>query len=352
MEFKQGSKNFRRFYPLIVLLLFFAFIPLALSGCGGGGGSSSSGSSSTPSATTSTVSGVYSGSVPSAAIPSLSSFTFTLDATGQFSYIDNLGDTAAGKYTLANNVLTISSGYICAPTSSTSNCSNGGGTSYAIPGTFSLSTGVNVGFPSTWNITTNSSGTVTSLSSNITINGVSTPAYLSPSLGLTNTFFANGINNISGKTFSTVSSIQGATLDSATGDYELTINGSTFYLPVDNYDDMTISGTADSSYNSDGSIGFTGTTTFTVTNPATVLSFTGKLYPGSVSAGEFDMTETDPTGNSLCNQGSTMQWYGTASILTDGTNNYITYTIYPDIPPADINPTGGCGVQSNTLMLN
>ncbi|MHB1696940.1 MAG: hypothetical protein ACYCSQ_02375 [bacterium] len=348
MEFKQSSKNFRRFYPLIVLLLFFAFIPLALSGCGGGGGgSSSSGSSSTPSATTSTVSGVYSYTAPPATSLSISSFTFTLDANGQFSYIDNLGDTAAGSYTLSNNVLTISSGYICAPTSSTSNCSNGGGTSYAIPGNFTINSVV-VGFPSTWNITTSSSGAVTSLSSDITVGGTSIPVSLSPSLGLTNAFFPNGINNISRHAFSTVSLISGATLNSTTGDYELTINGSTFYLPIYNYDSMTINGTANSSYNPDGSIGFSGTTTF----PTNALSFTGTFYPGSLSAGEFDMTETDNSGNQICNDGLTVQWVGTASILDDNGTNYITYTIYPDIPPADINMSQGCGPQSNTLILS
>jgi hypothetical protein len=42
MKFKQSLKNYRRYSALLVLLLFFAFIPLALSGCGGGGSGSGS----------------------------------------------------------------------------------------------------------------------------------------------------------------------------------------------------------------------------------------------------------------------------------------------------------------------
>jgi hypothetical protein len=110
MKFKPSSNRLRGRYALIALLLLFAFIPFALSGCGGGGSGSSgsyNGASATPNSTGGvnlsqnyTVSGTVTGG--SENIPSGTVTLYVLN-TNNGSYIST-GDTGTinnGSYTIS-----------------------------------------------------------------------------------------------------------------------------------------------------------------------------------------------------------------------------------------------------------
>ncbi len=317
--------------------------------------------SSMPISTTnyySIVSGVYSGTAPAGVI--VPTFTLIVNPDSKFSYSDTMGDTASGTYSLSGTSITISNGTLCTPTSSTDNCQNGLGTDNSIPGTFTVGS-YTIIFPSTWTVNLNSSGMPASISGTITVNGTSEPVTLNVQTSAPSVTLSEGSSDIAGLTFTNNFS-PALTGTPSNGYIPMTYGTNTIDMPYVPYSAMEINGTFSSSYNSDGSINFSGTAaTGSGVTPAYKINISGKINSySSLYYGEFDSTDvyTSSTGIGIFCSGSTLAssvtvtYSGTTFIFTSGSDNYLVYYIEPtgvsNVSPSgascsssDFNSTGG-----------
>jgi hypothetical protein len=283
--------------------------------------------------------GIYSGQITinSAA----STFTLTLNSDGQFSYNDSFGDTSSGTYTFTpptagstTGTITINSGSeLCMPTSSTSNCQNGGGKDYPIPGTISGTyngSAFTLVFPAAWTVSLNSNGVPTSISGTETINGTSAPITLNLQVPPALSTSTATLSDLAGTSFT--NNFNPALSGTITDGYiPMTYNGNTVEMPVIPYSEDATNGTFSSTYNPDGSINFSGTTV----QGSNTISFTGTVNSyGSPYFGKFTMTAVYPSG--LCG-GATVNSTGTFVIFNSGGINYAV----SENEPAVSSP-GGC----------
>lgn len=305
----------------------------------------------------SVVSGVYSGTAPAGQI--VPTFTLIVNPDGKFSYSDTMGDTASGTYSLSGTSITISNGTLCTPTSSTDNCQNGLGTDNSIPGTFKVGS-YTIVFPSTWTVNLNSNGMPASISGTITVDGTSETVTLNAQTSAPSVTLSEGSSDVAGMTFTNNFS-PALTGTPSNGYMPITYGGNTIYMPYVPYSAMQINGNFNSSYNSDGSINFSGTAaTGSGVTPAYSISISGKINSySSPYYGEFDSTDvyTSSTGDIFCSGSTlassvTVTYSGTTFIFTSGGYNYLVYYIEPtgvsNVSPvgascssSDFNSTGG-----------
>ncbi len=224
------SFRFKHLFSAIVLVL-----TASLAACGGG----SSGGSSSP--TASSVTGIYTGGTTLAYfhLPGLldidpayasgyspTTFTLTLNSTGQFSIADNQGNTGGGTYTISGGSVTISSGTLylnngSCTQSSTNSCSY---TIQSGTGGLTVSSG-------------NISGTLNFYNSSNTL-------AFSTTLGLSvNTLSSVSLSQLVSQTFTMTFGTATAPNPSGTPSYNctspnalsgttgVTVNGSTVYVP-------------------------------------------------------------------------------------------------------------------------
>lgn len=301
------------------------------------------------------VSGVYSGTAPAGVI--VPTFTLIVNPDSKFSYSDTMGDTASGTYSLSGTSITISNGTLCTP-SSTGTCQNGGGTDHTIPGTFKVGS-YTIVFPSTWTVNLNSNGMPASISGTITVNGTSETVTLNAQTSTPTVTLSKGSSDVAGMTFTNNFS-PALTGTPSNGYMPITYGGNTIYMPYVPYTAMQINGTFGSSYNSDGSIGFSGSAaTGSNVTPAYSISISGSINSySSPYYGEFDSTDVYTSSTGIFCSGSTLAssvtvtYSGTTFIFTSGGYNYLVYYIEPtgvsNVSPSgasctvsDFNSTGG-----------
>ncbi len=221
---------------LFGLSLFFIGFMGILAGCGGGSG----GGGSAP--TASSVAGIYTGGNTIASIyfpnflrsayasttaPSPTSFTFTLNSTGQFSIADNVGDIGSGTYSLSGSSVTVTGGTFvvnsknCTQSTSNSNClytisaSNGGLTV----------SGTNIA--GTLNFNNSTTGSSFSVQLGVSVNTLPTIT-LTQLEGKTATQIFGTVSNPNP---SGVPPYNCTSADMIAGTTGLTVNGSTMYFP-------------------------------------------------------------------------------------------------------------------------